>query len=259
MQKKRIALKIWLVLVGIMIAAPLNIFGTEGKTPPLPQRFSREELNQMLAPIALYPDSLLSPMLRAATFPVEIVAADRWVKESTNLRDDAFNAALKNKKWDESVKALAHNPRVLSMMAEKIDWSTRLGIAFLNQKNDVMDSIQELRADAEAAAGNHRPPAPGPNVVYAPYPPPPPVYPVRVTREEVPPSFPSILCDLIFLRPAGLAALGLGMGATVVAAPFALPTGTMGQVSQKLIGGPFEFTFVRPLGTWETWEVRPAE
>jgi hypothetical protein len=259
MQKKRLALKIVLIVIGIMIAVPPNIFGTEVKSPPLPGRFSRNELSQMLSPIALYPEPVLSQILMAAIYPVEIVAADRWVKETTNLTNDAFNAALKNKKWDESVKALARNPRVLSMMAEKIEWTTRLGNAFLNQKNDVRDNIQELRADAEAAAGNPKPPAPGPSVVYAPYPPPPPVYPVMVTREKVPPSFPSILCDLIFLRPIGFALLGLGMAATLVATPFALPTGTMGQVSQELIGGPFDFTFVRPLGTWETWAVRPAE
>ena len=150
-----------------------------------------------------------------------------------------------------SVKSLAHFPRVLSMMGEKIEWTTRVGNAFLAQKDEVMDTIQGQRADAEAAV-NPRP-TPEPQAGYGPYPPPRPVYPVRVVPVEVPPSFPSILCDIIFLRPAGIAALGIGLGATVVAMPFALPTGNMGQVSQKLIGGPFDFTFVRPLGTWQTF------
>ena len=72
MLKKRIVLIVFLVFLGIIIAAPPNIFGTEVKSPPLKQRFSREELNQMLAPIALYPDSLLSQMLMAATYPREV-------------------------------------------------------------------------------------------------------------------------------------------------------------------------------------------
>ena len=257
MLKKRIVLIVFLVFLGIIIAAPPNIFGTEVKSPPLKQRFSREELNQMLAPIALYPDSLLSQMLMAATYPREVEAADRWVKSSPNLKGDAFNAALKNKKWPVSVKSLVYYPRVLSMMGEKIEWTTRLGHAYLNQKNDVMETVQGQRADAEAAVNPS--PTPEPEAGYGPYPPPPPVYPVRLTPVNVSPSFPSILCDLIFLRPAGVAALGLGLAATVVAMPFALPTGSMGQVSQNLIGAPFEFTFERPLGTWQTWEVSPPE
>ena len=261
MQKKQIVLGIFLVWLGMMLATPSYIFGNDVKSPPPQERFSREELNQMLVPIALYPDSLLTQMLMAANYPLEIAVADRWVKENQNLKGVALDAALKNKNWHESVKSLAHYPRVLSMMFEKIEWTTRLGNAFLAQKDEVMDTIQGMRADAEAA-GNPRP-TPEPEPGYRPYPPPPPayppVYPVRVVPVEVTPSFPSILCDIIFLRPAGIAALGIGLGATVVAMPFALPTGTMGQVSQKLIGGPFDFTFVRPLGTWQTWEVSPPE
>jgi hypothetical protein len=262
MQKKQILLGIFLVFLGMMLATPSYIFGNEVKTPPSQERFSRAELNQMLAPIALYPDSLLDQMLMAAKYPREVAAADRWIKENQNLKGGALDAALKNKNWRVSVMSLVHYPRVLSMMGEKIEWTTRLGHAFLSQKNDVMDTIQELRDEAEESARNSRPPTPpAPEVGYGygpyPYPPPPPVYPVRLTPVNVSPSFPSILCDLIFLRPAGVAVLGLGLAATVVAAPFALPTGSMGQVSQNLIGGPFNFTFVRPLGTWQTWEVSP--
>ena len=259
MQKKQIVLGIFLVWLGMMLATPSYIFGNEVKSPPPQEKFSREELNQMLVPIALYPDSLLTQMLMAANYPLEIAVADRWVKENQNLKGVALDAALKNKNWHESVKSLAHYPRVLSMMFEKIEWTTRIGNAYLNQKNDVMETVQGQRADAEAAVNPRPPTPPAPEAGYGPYPypPPPPVYPVRLTPINVSPSFPSILCDIIFLRPAGIAALGIGLGATVVALPFALPTGTMGQVSQKLIGGPFEFTFERPLGTWQTWEVSP--
>jgi len=81
MQKKQIVLGIFLVFLSMMLATPSYIFGNEVKSPPSQEKFSREELNQMLAPISLYPDSLLSQMLMAATYPLEVVAADRWVKK----------------------------------------------------------------------------------------------------------------------------------------------------------------------------------
>ncbi|WAC07978.1 MAG: hypothetical protein OS130_01900 [Thermodesulfobacteriota bacterium] len=76
-------------------------------------------------------------------------------------------------------------------------------------------------------------------------------YSVEVSQVDARPSFPDVLCDLIFIRPAGVVVLGIGLGATVVATPFALPTGTMSQVSQALIIDPFDYTFVRPLGDWQ--------
>ena len=155
MGKKHIFLRIFLVLLSMMLVTPSYIFGNEVKTLPRQERFSREELNQMLAPIALYPDSLLAQMLMAATYPLEVVAADRWVKENPNLKNDALDAALKEKDWDVSVKSLAHFPQVLAMMDEKIEWTTRVGDAFLAQQDEVMDTIQGLRAKAEAA-GNLR-------------------------------------------------------------------------------------------------------
>lgn len=247
MQKKQIVLGIFLVFFSMMIAKPPYIFGNETKSPPPQEKFSKEALNQMIAPIALYPDTLLTQMLVAATYPLEVVAADRWVKDNPNLKEGALDEALKNKDWNESVKSLSHYPRFLSMMGEKIKWTTQLGNAFLSQKDEVMDTIREQRTEAEVA-GNHGP-IPELGAGYRQYPPPP-VYPVPVSRVEVTPSFPSMICDLIFMRPAGMVALGIGLGATVVAMPFALPTGTMNQVSQKLIADPFNYTFVRPLGDW---------
>ena len=254
MQKKQIFIGIFLVWLGVMLATPSYIFGNEVKSPPLKERFSREDLNQMFAPIALYPDSLLDQMLMAATYPLEVVAADRWVKGNPNLKEGALDAALKNKDWNVSVKSLAHNPRVLSMMGEKIEWTTRVGNAFLAQKDEVMDTIQEQRADAEAAV-NPRPTLEQ-EADYGQYPPRP-VYAVPVSQVDIRPSFSSIFCDIIFLRPAGIAVLGFGLAATVVTMPFALPSGSMGQVCQKLIVDPFDFTFLRPLGTWRTWEITP--
>ena len=256
MQKKQIVLGIFLVFLSMMLATPSYIFGNEVKSPPSQEKFSREELNQMLAPISLYPDSLLSQMLMAATYPLEVVAADRWVKKNPNLKGGALHAALKNKDWNVSVKSLVHFPRVLSMMGEKIEWTTRVGNAFLTQKDEVMDCIQEQRADAGAAV-NPRPPSEQ-QAGYGPYAPRP-VYGAPVAPIEIRPSFPSIFCDILFLRPAGIVALGLGCAAAVVAIPFSLPSGSTPQVCQQLIVGPFDFTFLRPLGTWQTWEISPPE
>ncbi len=151
MQKKQIVLRIFLVFLSIIIAAPLNIFGYEVVSTPTQDRFSKEELDQMLAPIALYPDTLLAQMLMAATYPLEVVEAARWVGKNPNLKGELLDQALQDKDWDVSVKSLAHFPDVLAMMDEKIEWTTRVGDAFLAQKDDVMDTIQDLRAKAEAA------------------------------------------------------------------------------------------------------------
>jgi hypothetical protein len=112
--------------------------------------YSREELAQMLAPIALYPDSLLSQVLMAATYPVEVVEADRWVKDRPDLRDDALDGALLDRDWDPSVKALCHFPSVLALMSDRIGETSRIGDAFLDQEEGVMAMVQELRSKARA-------------------------------------------------------------------------------------------------------------
>jgi hypothetical protein len=105
----------------------------------------------MLASIALYPDSLLAQVLIAATYPDQVMEADRWLKESPGLQGDALNNALDGMNWDLSVKALAPFPQVLDMMAKESAWTQRLGEAFLAQQADVMDSVQRLRQKAYAA------------------------------------------------------------------------------------------------------------
>jgi hypothetical protein len=89
-------------------------------------------------------------VLVAATFPLEVVSADRWVKQNKDLKGEQLNAALDKMKWDLSVKALVPFPEVLAMMSEKLDWTQALGTAFLAQQKDVMDTVQKLRARAEA-------------------------------------------------------------------------------------------------------------
>jgi hypothetical protein len=115
--------------------------------------FSQEELDQMLAPIALYPDSLLTQVLMASTYPIEIVQADRFAKKNKDLKGDKLLEAAKNEDWDPTVKSLLQFPEVVGMMSDKLDWTTKLGDAFLAQQKDVLASVQRLR-DKAYDAGN---------------------------------------------------------------------------------------------------------
>lgn len=107
-----------------------------------------EELDQLLASIALYPDNLVAQVLTASTYPVEVVQAARFTKENSKLKGEPLMAAAKDKEWDPSVKAMLQFPEVLAMMDDKLDWTTQVGDAFLSQRREVMDSIQRLRRKA---------------------------------------------------------------------------------------------------------------
>jgi hypothetical protein len=128
---------------GAVEAAPQ---GTSAEKP-----FKQEELDQLLAPIALYPDSLLTQVLMASTYPLEIVQANRWAKENKDMKGDALAKALEEQPWDPSVRSLVNFPDVLAMMSEKLDMTQKLGDAFLAQQKEVMDTIQNLRKKAEAS------------------------------------------------------------------------------------------------------------
>jgi uncharacterized membrane protein YgcG len=119
--------------------------GTANKTPP----FKKEELESILAPIALYPDALLAQIFMAATYPLEVVEAARWQKEHPDVKGDAVAGAVQSQTWDPSVKSLVAFPSVLTMMNEKIDWTQKLGDAFLAQQKEVMQSVQVLRNKAK--------------------------------------------------------------------------------------------------------------
>ena len=135
------------ILVTLLIfSAPLPL-GAQGNAAA----FKPEEIDALVAPIALYPDSLVSQILIASTYPLEIVEADRFAKRNTSLKGDALTKALEAESWDPSVKSLVNFPQVLTMMSEKLDWTQKLGDAFLEQQKAVMDSIQSLRAKAQAA------------------------------------------------------------------------------------------------------------
>jgi hypothetical protein len=109
-----------------------------------------EQLDALVAPIALYPDALLANMLAASTYPLEVVEADRWAAAHKKLNGDQLKAEVDKQSWDDSVKALSTTPTVLAMMSEKLDWTKSLGDAVLAQQPDVMDAIQRLRSRAQA-------------------------------------------------------------------------------------------------------------
>ena len=113
--------------------------------------FKQEELDQLLAPIALYPDALLAQVLMASTYPLEVVEAERWSKANPNVKEQALEEAMQKQPWDPSVKSLTSVPQVLEMMNEKLDWTQKLGDAFLAQQEDVMNTVQALRRKAQEA------------------------------------------------------------------------------------------------------------
>jgi len=129
----------------LMMLVPPGLFAQDTGGKPT---FKQEELDQMLAPIALYPDSLLTQILMASTYPLEVVQADRWTQQNKNMKGDELAKALEAQPWDPSVKSLVNFPSVLQMMSEKLDMTQKLGDAFLAQQKDVMDTIQKLRAKA---------------------------------------------------------------------------------------------------------------
>src|SRR5579863_3790634 len=112
------------------------------------QLLKPEQLEALVAPIALYADELLANVLAASTYPLEVVQADRWLKERKNLKGDALKTEVDKQSWDDSVKALAPTADVLTMMSDKLDWTKNLGDAVLAQQADVMDAIQRLRTKA---------------------------------------------------------------------------------------------------------------
>ncbi len=138
----------WIIIAMLVIPAGITAQEVSGE-PEQIDRFKKEELTQMLAPIALYPDSLIAQILMASTYPLEVVEAERWVHQNKDLKGDALNEALKEKAWDPSIKSLCHFPDVLFAMSDKLDQTRKLGDAFLSQEGDVMDTIQELRRKAE--------------------------------------------------------------------------------------------------------------
>ena len=108
-----------------------------------------EQLNSLVAPIALYPDPLLAQVLAAATYPLQIVTAQRWVQQNNQLKGKELVEAAGRQDWDPSIQALVAFPTVLQMMDQSLDWTTALGNAFLAQQGDLMAAVQRMRMKAK--------------------------------------------------------------------------------------------------------------
>jgi len=148
MKMKHICVRVVVSFLVLLLVLPPGVIAQQPAGSPA---FKPEELEQLAAPIALYPDSLVAQILMASTYPLEVVQADRFAKQNKNLKGDPLTKALEAQTWDPSVKSLVNFPQVLTMMSEKLDWTQKLGDAFLAQQKDVMGTIQKLRAKAQAA------------------------------------------------------------------------------------------------------------
>jgi Protein of unknown function (DUF3300) len=151
------------VLAGIIGLIGLTSFQVQraaAQPAPSAPPLTAAQLDRLVAPIALYPDPLLALILMAATYPLEVVEADRWLQVPGNaaLKGDDLTAALEQQPWDPSIKSLIAFPHVLRMIDDNLGWTEQLGDAFLAQQADVMDAVQRLRRLAEAAGSL----APGP-------------------------------------------------------------------------------------------------
>ena len=143
------------IAILLLAAASVGTIAQEGPfaplAPPVRADESQAPLEQLLAPVALYPDALLAQVLIASTYPLEVVALHRWLEARAQLSGDALEQAVGAQPWDASVKALAPFRSVVAMMNGELDWMQRLGNAFLERQAEVMDAVQRLRRKAREA------------------------------------------------------------------------------------------------------------
>jgi uncharacterized membrane protein YgcG len=148
------------ILVSLLLSTllfaicPQSLFAQQDAQPPQAPPHAQQtpdQLQQLVAPIALYPDSLVAQILAASTFPEQVVEADRWLQAHPDVKGDALGQAIDPQPWDPSVKALAAFPSVLGNMDKNLAWTSSLGDAYYNQQQDVMDAVQVMRQRAQAA------------------------------------------------------------------------------------------------------------
>jgi hypothetical protein len=140
----------FLSLSPLFVTWPQNLPAYQDQAAQYEQQ-TPEQLQQLVAPIALYPDSLVAQILAASTFPEQVVEADRWVQAHPDLKGEDLGNAVDQQPWDPSVKALAAFPSVLGNMDKNLSWTSSLGDAYYNQEQDVMDAVQVMRQRAEEA------------------------------------------------------------------------------------------------------------
>ncbi len=218
------------VLLAALLFALVGAAGaqTPSEAPAAEKAFPADQIQQIVAPIALYPDALIAQILMAATYPLDVVQANRWLGDQEGVEGEALQSAVDSETWDDSVKALVFFPSVLQFMSDNLDWTQDLGDAVLAQQGDVTETIQRLRGEADEAgalASNEQQrvekagdtiiiqPA-QPEVVYVP------TYdPVKVYGESAPPAtqyYPDAYADASASYDAGYAA-GVSAGGSTTA------------------------------------------
>ena len=150
MTMKRYRLVAWLLVLALTPPYPATAQPATAQPSGSAAAFTPEQLEQVAAPVALYPDPLLAQVLMASTYPLEIVQAARFVRDHKDLKGAQLDEALKDQNWDDSVKSLVAFPEVLALMDGKLDWTQKLGDAFLAQQKDLLDAVQRLRVRAQA-------------------------------------------------------------------------------------------------------------
>ena len=143
-------------IVCVAAIVPGNAGAVQTQPPAAPAeqatvKLPADQLDSLVAPIALYPDPLLSQTLVASTYPLEVVQLQQWLNQHKDLKDKALADAVKKQDWDPSIQSLAALPDVVKLLADNIKWTTDLGNAFLAQQNDVMDAVQRMRKKAQDA------------------------------------------------------------------------------------------------------------
>ncbi|HEY9199738.1 MAG TPA: DUF3300 domain-containing protein, partial [Gammaproteobacteria bacterium] len=136
-------------LFGFLLAAGLLLL--QGLAAAEDKVFSTDQLDQLVAPIALHPDSVVAQILMASTYPLEVVQAQRWLDQNKSLQGEELDKQGAAEGWDASVVSMLHFPDVLKMMSDNLDWSQDLGDAVLAQQKDVMDAVQRMRKRAQEA------------------------------------------------------------------------------------------------------------
>ena len=139
------------IFVSCALAVPVFAQGTSQTMATTSSAPSASEFQQLVAPIALYPDALVGQVLAASTYPTQVVEADRWLQQNPGLKGEALGSAVDKQPWDPSIKGLTQFPDVLNNMSKNITWTSALGDAYFNDPQSVMNAIQALRKDAEKA------------------------------------------------------------------------------------------------------------
>jgi len=145
-----------LLCVLSLIPGETAVYAQQTQQPDMPQeeaapKIPNDQLDALVAPVALYPDPLLSQVLVASTYPLEIIQLQQWLAQHKDLKGDALVAAVEKEDWDPSIQGMAALPDAVKQLAENIKWTTDLGNAFLAQQSDVMDAVQRMRAKAKDA------------------------------------------------------------------------------------------------------------